>query len=242
MLGLDGLNGALEEYNNSGALLGLDGSDGDELVGALRSMNPVKRQRTINKLASTGASSKGSRAEMEKFFAELPASIKEALVKGDLRLADTLIYSIKPVNSKTIKLWETQDDREVGFRNISNAKLPKNQALLVSGILLLVGTSAGIGKDQILATKYTGIENYPAILNGEFNLKYNKKQVVPETSNYVFRTDQYNLVPVGYYKLANPRLIIDDVLIELTIELGSTEGIPANTYVYAGLHGTITTP
>jgi hypothetical protein len=241
MLGLDGL-AAIEEYNNQGALLGIDGPDGDELIGELRRMNPVKRQRTINKLASTGAPSKGSRAEMEKFFAELPASIKESLVKGELRLADTMVYSIKPVNSKTIKMWETQDDKEVGLRNISNAKLPKNQALLVSGIVLLAATAADGSKDKIIAADYRGLENFPALLNGEFNLKYNKRQIVPETSNYVFRTQSYNYVPLGYYKLANPRLIVDDVLIELTIELGSTDGIPANTFVYAGLHGTITTP
>lgn len=241
MLGLDGL-AAIEEYNNQGALLGIDGPDGDELVGELRRMNPVKRQRTINKLASTGAPSKGSRAEMEKFFGELPPSIKEALVKGDLRLADTMIYSIKPVNSKTIKMWETQDDREVGLRNISNAKLPKNQALLVSGVILLAATSADPSKDKVIAADYKGLENFPALLNGEFNLKYNKRQIVPETSNYIFRTQNYNYVPLGYYKLSNPRLIVDDVLIELTIELGTTEGIPQNTFIYAGLHGTITTP
>lgn len=241
MLGLDGL-AAIEEYNNQGALLGLDGADGDELVGELRRMNPVRRQRTINKLANTGSTSRGSRAEMEKFFGELPPSIKEALVKGELRLADTMIYSIKPVNSKTIKMWETQDDREVGLRNISNAKLPKNQALLVSGVVLLAATAADNSKDKLLAADYKGLENFPALLNGEWNLKYNKKQIVPETSNYVFRTQNYNYVPLGYYKLSNPRLIVDDVLIELTIELGSTDGVPGNTYVYAGLHGTITTP
>lgn len=241
MLGLEGL-AALEEYNNQGALLGLDGPEGEELNATLRRMNPVKRARTINKLANTGSPSKGSRAEMEKFFAELPVYIKEGLVKGELRLADTMIYSIKPVNSKTIKLWETQDDKEVGLRNISNAKLPKNQALLVSGIVLLAGTAADSSKDKVIATEYKGLENYPALLNGEFNLKYNKKQIVPETSSHVFRTANYHFVPMGYYKLSNPRLIIDDVLIELTIELGSTEGIPANTYVFAALHGTITTP
>jgi hypothetical protein len=175
-------------------------------------------------------------------FAELPPSIKQALVKGELRLADTMIYSIKSVNSKTIKLFETQDDKEIGLRNVSNAKLPKNQALLVSGIVLLAGTAADATKDKIVATNFTGLENFPAVVNGEFNLKTNKKQIVPETSCGVFKTQNYHLVPVGYYKLANPRLILDDVLIELTIELGSTEGIPANTYVFAGLHGTITTP
>lgn len=241
MLGLDGL-AAIEEYNNQGALLGLDGPEGEEVNNALKRMNPIKRARTLNKLANTGAPSKGSRAEMEKFFAELPPHIKEELVKGTLRLADTMVYSIKPVNSKTIKLWETQDDKEVGLRNISNAKLPKNQSLLVSGIVLLAGTAADSTKDKVLAAKYEGLENFPALLNGEFNLKYNKRQIVPETSNYIFRTANFTSVPQGYYKLSNPRLITDDVLIELTIELGSTDGIPANTYVFAALHGTITTP
>src|SRR5204863_2331091 len=131
----------VEEYSNQGALLGIDGSEGEELLGALRKMNPIKRQRTVNKLTNTGSPSKGSRAEMEKHFGELPAHIKAALVRGDLRLADTTIYSIKAVSSKTIKLFETQDDKEIGLRNLSNAKLPKNQAFLVSGIFLLAGTS-----------------------------------------------------------------------------------------------------
>lgn len=85
----------IEEYNNVGALLGLEGLDGEDLLGALKSMNPVKRARMINKLSNTGGASKGSRAEMEKHFAELPAHIKEGLTKGELRLADTVIYGIK---------------------------------------------------------------------------------------------------------------------------------------------------
>lgn len=206
----------VEEYNNQGALLGIDGSEGEELLGALRKMNPVKRQRTVNKLTNTGSPSKGSRAEMEKHFGELPAHIKAALVRGDLRLADTTIYSIKAVSSKTIKLFETQDDKEIGLRNLSNAKLPKNQAFLVSGIFLLAGTSADGTKDKIIATNFKGLEDFPAIANGEFNLKSNKKQIVPETGNMVFKTANYRHVPLGYYKLANPRLIQDDVLIEMT--------------------------
>ena len=237
-----GILEGMEEYNNQGALLGIDGLEGDELLGALRRMNPIQRQRTINKLSNTGASSRGSRAEMEKHFAELPPHIKEALVKGELRLADTIIYSIKPVTSKTIKLFETQDDKEIGISNISNAKLPKNQAFLVSGMYILAGTSADATKDKVIATHFKGLEDYPAIANGEFNLKSNKKQIVPETSNVVFKTYSNNIVPLGYYKLANPRLIQDDVLIELTVELGSVDGIPANTYIYTALHGTITTP
>lgn len=239
MLGLEGI----EEYNNQGALLGIDGLEGnEELLGALRRMNPIQRQKTINKLANTGTQSRGSRAEMEKFFGELPDYIKQGLVKGELRLADTVIYSIKPVNSKTIKLFETQDDKEIGLRNVSNAKLPKNQALMVSGIVLLAGVAADSTKDKIIATNYSGLENFPALANGEVNLKTNKKQIMPESSIGIFKTANYHQTILGYYKLANPRLIVDDVLIEMTVELGSTEGIAPNTYLFAGLHGTITTP
>lgn len=236
-----GLLEGIDEYNNQGALLGIEGIDDQELLGALKRMNPIQRAKTVNKMTNAPAS-KGSRAEMEKFFGELPPHIKEGLVRGELRLADATIYSIKPVSSKTIKMFETQDDKEIGLRNVSNAKLPKNQALLVSGIFLLAGTSADGTKDKIIATEFKGVENFPSIANGEFSLKSNKKQIVPDTSNLIFKTSANHLVPVGYYKLANPRLIQDDILIEMTIELGSTEGIPANTYIFAGLHGTITTP
>ena len=74
MLGV--LDGVVE-YNNAGALLGLDAVDNEELLSALRRMNPIQRMRTINKLASGVPASKGSRAEMEKHFNELPNTLKK---------------------------------------------------------------------------------------------------------------------------------------------------------------------
>ncbi len=237
---LDMLEG-VEEYNNAGALLGLNAVN-EELLGALRKMNPIQQARTIHKLASGAPASKGSRAEMEKHFHELPKHIKDALVKGELRLADTIIYSLKAVNSKTIKMFETQDVKEVGLRNISNAKLPKNQVLLVSGIFLLAGVPADATVDKVIGTKYAQLEDFPSIANGEFSLKANKKVIMPESSIAMFKTLNMHGIPVGYYKLANPRLIHDDILIEATIDLGSMEGLDPKTYMYVGLHGTITTP
>ncbi len=230
------------EFNNIGALLGLDGDISNELLGALKALPPIRRQMAINKITAPPMNSKGSRAEMEKHFRELPAHIKAELSKGNLRLADALIYSIKPVTSRTIKMFETQDDKEIGLRNISNAKLPKNQALLVSGIVLLAGVSFSASKDDVMATAYAKLEDYPAIANGESNLKANKKYIMPETSNNFFKTLGLSTVPVGYYKLSNPRLIQDDIQIEFTVELGTMAGIAANTQLFVGLHGTITTP
>lgn len=241
--GLEGFLSGMEEYNNAGALLGgLDGVEQEELLGALKKLNPINRMKVLNKMAGGVPASKGSRAEMEKHFHELPQHIKEGLLKGELRLADTIIYSIKQVKSNTIKMFETQDDKEVGLRNISNAKLPKNQAFLVSGIFLLAAIPAVVDKDKIIAAKFEGVEDYPAIANGEFSLKSNKKVIIPDTVNTLFKTKSLTNVPAGYYKLANPRIISDELLIEAQIELGSMEGLDAKTHVYLGLHGTITTP
>lgn len=239
MLDLSGI----EEYNNSGALLGLDGIEQEEFLGALKRMNPVQRMRVINKMAGGVPASRGSRAEMEKHFSELPDHIRQGLLNNELRLADTIIYSRKKVSSKTVKMFETQDVKATGLRNISNAVLPKNQALLVSGIFLLAGVAAAPTDDSALFARYEKIEDFPAIANGEFSLKANKKIILNEVENSVFKTFNNHQIPIGYYKLANPRLIQDDVQIEATIELGSTEGLDTTrTYLYLGLHGTITTP
>ena len=233
----------IEEYNNAGALFGLDGLEGEELLGALMKMNPLKRQRMINRLTSNPSPSRGSRAEFEKFFTELPSHIQEGVRKGELRLADTILYSIKKVASKTVKMFETQDTKAIGINSLSGAKLPKNQAFLVSGIIVLAGVPTDpTNVEKIMSASYGKIEDFPAIATGEFNLKANKKVIIPESSMELFKTSNFNQVPVGYYKLANPRLIHDDVLIEATFEFGTTDGLDPKTHVYLGLHGTITTP
>jgi hypothetical protein len=231
------------EYTNPTELLGLNGEMDTELLGYLNALNPVARAKAMNKLVKRHIPSQGSRAEFEKFFVELPKHIKEQLLQGKLRLADQLIYTIKPVKgAKTIKMFESQDVKEVGLRNISNAKLPKNMALLVSGIYLLQGKAPSLDVDDVKTTIFEPIESVGAIANGEFKLKANKKQLVSDTSNRNFVTTNFDMVPKGFYKLANPRLIHDDIDIEFEIELGTISGVDANTVIYVGLTGTATIP
>jgi hypothetical protein len=231
------------EYTNPTELLGLNGEMDTELLGYLNALNPVQRAKAMSKIVKRHIPSQGSRAEFEKFFVELPKHIKEQLLQGKLRLADQLIYTIKPIKgAKTIKMFESQDVKEVNLRNISNAKLPKNMALLVSGIYLLHGVADSMDIDDIKTTKFDSIENIGALANGEFKLKANKKQLVSDTSNRKFVTTQFDMVPKSFYKLANPRLIHDDVDIEFEIELGTIKGLDANSVLYVGLEGTATIP
>lgn len=227
------------EYNNVGELFGVG-----ELDEMTRNMPSRQRVQVISRLSKQIKSSRRSRGEMEKFFKQLPKHVKQELVRGSLRLADWTIYSTKIISSKTIKMFEPQDDKEVGIRNISNAKLPKNTVFMVSGIILLTGTQADLlDPESKKAINFRSISTIPAIANGEFSLKANKKQIVPENqSNRRFVTDNDTTVQWGYYKLDNPRLIKDEEVIEFVIELGTQLGIPEGQYLYCALDGTATTP
>jgi hypothetical protein len=229
------------QYNNIGELFGIG-----ELEHATQGMSPVKKAMFIRKIAGQVHGSRRSRAEMEKFFKQLPKHVKGELLKGGVRLADYTIYSTKIISSKTVKMFEPQDDKEVGVRNISNAKLPKNMVFLVSGIYLLTGrTEEGKQNDpeNIKSINYRTVGSMSALANGEFSLKANRKQIIPENQSIRrFVTDNDHTVPLGYYKLDNPRLIKDEELIEFTVELGTLFGIPKEQFIYVGLDGTGTTP
>ncbi|MBI3133638.1 MAG: hypothetical protein HYZ14_03085 [Bacteroidetes bacterium] len=227
------------EYNNVGELFGFG-----EIEKATRNMSPEQRVKAISQMSKQVKNSRRSRGEMEKFFKQLPDNVKQELIKGTLRLADWTIYSTKRITSKTIKMFESQDDKEVGVRNISNAKLPKNSVFMVSGLILLTGVTTNLADPEAnKAVNYRTISAIPAIANGEFSLKANKKQIIPENqSNRRFITDNDTTVQMGYYKLDNPRLIRDEEVIEFVVELGTTFSIPPEQYLYCALDGTATTP
>ena len=231
-----------DETNIANELIGLDGLNG-EFLGELAALDAVNRARVLKKLARAPHKSRGSRAELEKFAGQLPNHVKRQLFNKGLRLDDHMIYSIKPANQRTIKMFEPQDDKETGMRNVANGKLEKNQVLLVSGVTILAGTAGGPLDDDAMVANYGSIGAFPAIANGEFSLKANKVQIIPEgTANGVCVTDNHNGIQLGFWKLDNPRLIRDEESIEFTIELGTVTGIPANTFIKVGLWGTATTP
>lgn len=229
------------EYNNAGELFGLDAVNR-----MFQSANPMQRAKIMQKFSQQTQvqTSRGSRKDMEKFFAQVPSHVQAELKKGGVRLADYTIYSMKQINSKTIKMFEPQDDKEVGVRNISNAKLPKNMVFVVSGIYLLTGVNPEPASPEgHKAIRFESVSTVPAICNGEFSLKSNRKQIIPENQAIRrFVTDNDTTVPLGYYRLDNPRLIRDEELIEFTVELGTQLNIPANQWLYVGLDGTGTTP
>jgi hypothetical protein len=106
----------------------------------------------------------------------------------------------------------------------------------------LQGKATSQDSEAIKVATFDTIDANGALASGEFKLKANKKQLVSDISNRVFITDGFSQVPKGFYKLANPRLIQDDIDIEFEIELGTLSGLDPNAVIYVGLVGTATIP
>jgi len=238
---------------------------------------------------------RASRAEMLAFLQsnEVTKDVKDLLSATKLKLADKGIYTIKQADGKTIKMFETQDQKEVGLRNLSNAKLDKQHYLLASAIIIKAGyTEIELGNadgtptdSQLISAaklcKYFAIDEdgdnlpmsdeadvTPATINnfntdpfgglitGEWTFKSNRKDITHEVPMTYFQKENTTQYPTGFHKFDNPRLIPDDTLIELEIELGEELDLghfqktavaggfwyAQMVFIYAEIRGTMTVP
>lgn len=210
----------------------------EEVVMAMESATPQAKKsfaRTIRQFAKTKAQapSRGSRGELEKRLHLLPKEIQSGLGRKSLQAVDAAFYVVKDVSgSKVQKLFKDDDNKVVGLSNISSAKLEKGNFFMLNGITLLAGT-AGTG-ETAADVNFNIIPDY--LRNGEFEFIANGTTLIQSASNELFNTTGLQ-VPLGNYRLDNPKLIKDQQTIELNMEWG--KNAPANTYLKAILRGTI---
>ena len=179
-----------------------------------------------------------------------PAMVKvaEGIKEGRLQLADTGYYSIKWAGDRaTIHMFETQDAKERGITNVTQAKLPKDRLFLCNRIILLAAEFEGdipgsdiAWKQLIKATNFGSIKEVARLQNGDYTLLANKKIIVDERHMQEFVTDNDHTVNLGTYYLENARFIRDDEEFEFTIELG--DDAPEKTLIKVVLAGTSTVP
>lgn len=179
-----------------------------------------------------------------------PAMVKVAvgIKEGRLQLADTGYYSIKWAGDKaTIHMFETQDAKERGITNVTQAKLPKDRLFLCNRIILLAAEFVGdipgsdiAWKQLIKSTNFGSIKEVAGLQNGDYTLLANKKIIVDERHMQEFVTDNDHTVNLGTYYLENARFIRDDEEFEFMIELGND--VPEKTLIKVVLAGTSTVP
>jgi len=179
-----------------------------------------------------------------------PAMVKVAtgIKEGRLQLADTAYYAIKFAgNRANIDLFETQDAKEIGITNVTQAKLQKDRLFLCNRIILLAAEINGDlpGSDSELKrvmkqTNFDSIKRVAGLQNGVFSLVANKKIIIDERPMQEFVTDNNFMTNLGTYFLESPRFIRDDEEFEFTIELG--DDAPEKTLIKVVLAGTATVP
>ena len=179
-----------------------------------------------------------------------PAMVKvaEGIKESRLQLADAAYYATKFAGNKaTIHMFETQDSKEIGITNVTQAKLQKDRLFLCNRIILLAATIEGDLPDSGQALKkllkqsdFESIKKVSGLQNGVFTLMANKKLIIDERPMQEFVTDGNTRMNVGTYFLESPRFIRDDEEFEFMIELG--EDAPEKTLIKVVLAGTSTVP
>lgn len=210
----------------------------EELLMALEGATPQAKKKFSKAIRNFAKNknhspSKGSRGELEKRLHLLPREIQEGLARKTLQAVDAAYYVVKDVSgSRVQKLMKDDDNKVVGLSNISSAKLEKGNYFMLNGLTLLSGVAGA--EDTVHDVNFSVIPDY--LRNGEFEFIANGTNLIQNASNELFNTSGQT-IPVGHYRLDNPKLIKDQQTIEFNLEWGANA--PAGTYVKAILRGTI---
>ena len=216
----------LGAINDEELLMALEGASAQAKRNFSKSIRSFAKQRNQ-------APSRGSRGELEKRLHMLPKEIQEGLARQTLQAVDAAYYVVKDISgSRVQKLLKDDDNKVVGMSNISSAKLEKGNLFLLNGLTLLSGT-AGDG-DTAMDVNFNVVPDY--LRNGEFEFIANGSTLIQNASNELFNTTG-QVIPVGHYRLDNPKLIKDQQTIEFNLEWGANA--PAGTFVKAILRGTV---
>jgi len=226
---------ATSDYNLLGAI------SEEELLGALEraplqeKRQFVKRVQTQQRQNTAASAPANSRGEFEKRLHWLPKEIQQGLANKNLQAVDAAYYVTKAIGgSKQIKMLKDDDNKVVGTSNISSAKLEKGNIMMLTGIILLAGTTVqGNRVDQV---NFDILPDY--IRNGEFEFKANGTTLVPSTSCDVFNTTNMT-IRKGLFTMDNPKVILDQQAMEFNVEW--SEAAPAYSFMKVILIGTSVT-
>ncbi len=174
--------------------------------------------------------------------------VAEKIKDGRLQLIDMAYTSIKYAGDKaTIHMFETQDAKETGITNVTQAKLQKDRLFLPTAITLLAAAFNGDlpnsdreWKSLKLKSIYDSIKKIPGLPQGDVTFTANKKLILDERPMQEFVTDNNHQVNLGTYQIDNPRFVKDDIEFEFTIEVG--EDLPEKVLIKVDLNGTGTAP
>ena len=207
-----------------------------------RTKNPM---RIATRKAIEYAETNSSRIAFMQFMEskEFDTSLARKINNNDARLVDEGIYSVKPLE-KVTKFFNSADQKDFGLTNLDGSRLPKGEAMVATGIVLLRATVTPSGAkptdDEIKQIRWGAWKGVQGDATAVLTAKAHKKEIVSELPCYVFFEDA--VTQLSFHQFENPRLIKDEGELEVELTMPTMTNVPANTYVMAMLVGTRAIP
>jgi len=231
-------NKMLTEVNEQGMLAGVD-------ITTIAKLSPSEQMAALIAVIAevSKPKSKGSRAELFRFGAEVEKDVAEKLAKGQLQAIDYEVICVVPAPSgsgrQSIKFFETNSTILKGLNTFKEGRAEKDFNMIVTQVALQAGVAAGTTTADIAAAQFEDIDQVPCLRNAFLHINFNKRPVLMD-----FPTSSLGKDSLGdkgaYLTLDNPKMIksLEPVWAEIEIEDGA--GMPANTFVALKLKGTAT--
>jgi hypothetical protein len=236
----------MTEFDNDFTLSALAGLDDASLIG----MGAPAIRKMIKRAAAPRLLVNNSRASFISKQTQFHPTIQKGLETARLQGVDTAFLMIKSISQvSAIKMLQDSDTKSAGFCMINNSKLEKDEEFVLHAIQVLYGVhaSAVMTTAAVAAAGVWG--TLPdSISFGQFELKVENKTLIPDHSMRVFKKSQNvalttsgathltETAGIGYWELANPKLIPSQVSIEFNVEWGLAAAQYAGLAVI--LHGT----
>lgn len=204
-----------------------------EFLNAVESAAPQDKVKLFRRMKGASSTSSGSRREFEKRIGLLPKDVQAGLANQSLQITDTFLYVVKQLDaSKNIKMFRDDDNKVIGYSNISSAKLEKGNFFLLHGLRVMYGISDP-GVTDPYGVNFDIVPDF--IRNGEFEFKANGATIIPVTSCEAFNTKGCTRMVQNTFVLDNPKMLRDQQVFELNMEWGKPA--PERSWMKAVLIG-----
>lgn len=228
----------LTEVNEQGMLAGVD-------ITTIAKLSPSEQMAALIAVIAevSKPKSKGSRAELFRFGAEVEKDVAEKLAKGQLQAIDYEIICVVPVpdgaGRQNFKFFETNSVILKGLNTLKEGRAEKDFNMIVTEVALQAATASGATTADIAAAKFEDIDQIECLRNAFLKIDFNARPVLRD-----FPTSSLGKDALGdkgsYLKLDNPKMIKSLEPVYAEIEMESGVAVPANTFVALKLKGTAT--
>lgn len=236
----------------AGLIEGLDTGNEESLNGRriMRFKGIKKPANVASVVAGAQLVNPTSRTELTKRLGTVSKNIQDGLMNGSRQSVDTHFMIIKPIaGQKSVRVFDYSDDKTVGFCQIHQGQLQKEEVMVLTSLTILMGThtEAITTPEAAAAAKWEEIGTF--LKNGTMEFKADNKSIIPEMSCEVFGgsvsvIDAVNGIgfshgngnkPVGLYRLDNPKMLPTQTALDLQLNWGITA--PNFTALKVILHG-----